>query len=423
MRFQRLLAIALLAAACGGGDDVGSAIDAARIDGPPGNPIDAPPAGGPDAAQFDCTPVTGTTIAMEDVAIVTDEGTPDGGYSWMSVLVTAPPGDRRLFVVARYGEIRIVKDGEMLATPFLDIDDIVVGGTSGDSEQGLLGLAFHPQYATNGRFYVYYTSARQNDAANPFNNVVAEYTVDPTNPDLANRASAKPLLTIPDPRDNHNGGMIDFGPDGKLWVGTGDGGKQGDPDGNAQNNSSLLGKILVLDVEDPTPEPVMWGKGLRNPWRWSFDPETGDLYVGDVGQGTTEEITVVASTATNVNFGWNRFEGDNTYPGQDPKGGNRAGITFPAVTHSQDEGWQAIAGGQVYRGSCFPDLVGWYFYTDYSKGELWKFRWVGGEAVDHARVLAANAFMDGPTSIHADAFGELYATDGNGQVKRIVVRP
>jgi glucose/arabinose dehydrogenase len=420
MRFQRLLAIALLAAACGGGGEVGSAIDAARIDGPPGNPIDAPPAGSPDAAQLDCTPVKGTTIGLETVIA-------ESAGLEMPLLVTAPPGDPRLFVIEQGGRIRIVKDGALLPDAFLDIDSLATGNPNGSDERGLLGLAFHPDYAKNGRFFVYYTSSNAN--------VVAEYRVSADNPDRADGNSARVVFPgIPDQQGNHNGGMIEFGPDGQLWIGTGDGGGQDDNEGhaeggNAQNDGSLHGKILRVDVDAKDAEPTIWAKGLRNPWRWTFDRETNNIYIADVGQIDWEEINVVSTDRAGYNFGWRRYEAERFTTENPGDSRDRTGLTFPVVAHphnaqgNQEGGWQSITGGQVYRGSCYPDLDGVYFYSDYEKGELWKFKWVNGQVTEHARALLNRDFVDGPTSIHADAFGELYVTDQNGEIKRIVARP
>jgi glucose/arabinose dehydrogenase len=418
MRFQRLVVIALLSAACGGGGNVGSSIDAALIDAPPGSQPDAPPVSVPDAAQARCTPVKGTTIALETVV-------PESAGLDMPLLVTAPPGDPRLFIVEQGGRVRIVKDGTLLPAAFLDVDDLASGDPNGSDERGLLGLAFHPDYARNGRLYVYYTSSNAN--------VVAEYRVSASNPDEADESSARVLFPgIPDDQSNHNGGMIEFGPDGQLWIGTGDGGGQNDNEGhgkigNAQNDDSLHGKILRFDVDAKDAEPTIWAKGLRNPWRWSFDRETNDIYIADVGQGEWEEINVVATDRSGYNFGWRRFEADRHHLDSD----SRTGLTFPAVTHPHDNqtnptregGWLSITGGQTYRGACFPDLDGIYFYSDYRKEELWKFKWVNGAVTEQARVFTRQQFVGGPTSIHADAFGELYVTDADNQISRIVVRP
>jgi glucose/arabinose dehydrogenase len=422
MRFQRFLAIALLSAGCGGGGSVGSAIDAAGIDGPPGSTIDAPPASGPDAGQFDCAPVKGTTIALETVI-------PESAGLEMPLLVTAPAGDPRLFIIEQGGRIRIVKDGALLPDAFLDIDNLATGNPNGSDERGLLGLAFHPDYASNGRFFVYYTSSNAN--------VVAEYRVSANDPDRADGDSARVLFPgIEDDQGNHNGGMIEFGPDGQLWIGTGDGGGQNDNEGhaeggNAQNDGSLHGKILRFDVDAEDAEPTIWAKGLRNPWRWSFDRATNDIYIADVGQGEWEEINVVATNRAGYNFGWRRYEAERFSTANPDDSSDRAGLTFPAVAHphnnqtnpTREGGWLSITGGQVYRGTCFPDLDGVYFYSDYRKEELWKFKWVNGQVTEHARVFTRQQFVGGPTSIHADAFGELYVTDADNQISRIVVRP
>ena len=401
-------------AACGGGGGGGNPEDAAIVDADPNAPDadptrpDAKPgpdAPTPDAAQANCTPVRGTKIAVELVATV-DGATP--------LLLTSPPGDPRLFVVQQDGKIAIVKDGEALGTAFLDITDKVNDETS---EQGLLGLAFHPDYRSNRKFYVYYTADGTQNLE--YDNVIEEYQASADNPDVAVKTSVKPVLRIPDPEWNHNGGMMEFGPDGQLWVATGDGGDGG---ARSQRDSDLLGKVLRIDVNAASPQATVWAKGLRNPWRWSFDAMTKELYIADVGQNTFEEVNVVASNATGLNFGWNPFEA-NTGPDN-----QRAGKTFPVVVHTQgradnDGEWEAIIGGGVYRGSCFPDIQGTYFYSDNNVGELWSFKWQGGRAEGDARVLANSAFVDNPTSLHADAFGELYVTGASGDIRRIIVTP
>jgi glucose/arabinose dehydrogenase len=390
---RSLAAIAVLVAACGD---------------------DASPA--PPAAT--CTPIAGSRVTVQTV-IGADRQAENLDAP---LLVTAPAGDPRLFVVERPGRIRIFADGVLQprAAPFLDVSDRI---TAGD-ERGLLGLAFHPGYASNGRFFVYYTTV---DEPTPGADVVAEFRVSASDANRADPTSERVLLSIPDRQNNHNGGMIEIGPDGQLWIGTGDEGGGGDdhgPIGNAQSSDSLHGKILRLDVDAEDPQPVIWARGLRNPWRWSFDTKTRDLYIGDVGQGEWEEIDVVpTSEGGGVNFGWRLFEGDRTYPDQGD-GGARDGMTFPAVVHgNRTDGWNSIIGGQVYRGACFPDLDGVYFYSDANKSELWSFRWQAGQVSEHQRVLARGDFVQAPTSIHSDGFGELYITDLNGQVSRIVAAP
>src|SRR4029077_10356842 len=250
--------------------------------------------------------------------------------------LTAPPGDARLFVVEKTGRIRLVKNGALLSTPFLDLHDRVSGG----AEQGLLGLAFDPAYGSNGRFVVNYTNLNGDTRISAFR-VSAD-------PDVADPATETVLLAIPQPFSNHNGGQVVFGPDGYLYAGLGDGGGAGDPDGNGQSLATLLGKLLRIDLNGGTPYAVppdnpfaatagpatrgeIWSFGLRNPWRFSFDRATHDLYIADVGQDTHEEVDVAAAPGDGrgLNFGWNRMEGAHCYPPSASESCDRTGLTLP----------------------------------------------------------------------------------------------
>ncbi|MGH8790882.1 MAG: PQQ-dependent sugar dehydrogenase [Telluria sp.] len=291
-----------------------------------------------------------------------------GGFS-APIFLTAPLGDSRLFVVERAGRIRIVHNGALVATPFLDIAAL----TTIDGERGLLSMAFDPNYGANGRFYVYYTDA--NGAI-----TIARYNVSAANPDIAD-ASGTVLLSIPHSTfSNHNGGQLAFGPDGMLYIGTGDGGGGGDPSGNAQNAGTLLGKMLRIDVSGasgyglPAGNPFVgqsgsrgeiWALGLRNPWRFSFD--AGLLYIADVGQDQREEVDVAPATSAGLNYGWNRTEGTACVGAA---GCDKTGLTMPVFEYSRDAGGCAIVGGYVYRGSANPALHGRYFYTDLCTGKL-----------------------------------------------------
>jgi len=375
----------------------------------------------PDAApDLRCVPSPGTTVSLREVATTTD----------LPLLATSPPDDPRLFIVERTGLIEIVDSG-VVPAPFLDLSNLVA--IAGD-EQGLLGLAFHPAYAANRRFFVYYTTSTHN--------VVAEYATLADDPDRADPASGRILLAIPDFAGNHNGGMIELGADGYLYVGTGDGGGGGDPMETAQNLDSLLGKILRIDVDQasggrpygiPADNPYAGGGGapevfmvgLRNPWRWSFDRGTGDIYIGDVGQDRIEEINVVAAaSAARSNFGWDDCEGHLDYEGT---GCAIAGPSrvLPAYEEIRPAGggtsdWTSVIGGQVYRGRCFPDLVGRYFFTDNNAGGLYSFVWTGGQATD-VRVHPGE-FPGGPTFIHEGPGGELYIGYSSGKTFQIVAR-
>jgi glucose/arabinose dehydrogenase len=276
--------------------------------------------------------------------------------------LTAPAGDPRLFIVEKTGRIRIVKNGAVVAAPFLDLSASV----SGSSEQGLLGLAFDPQYATSGRFYVDYTD-RNGDTR------IARFRVS-ADPDVADPASEEMLLTVPQPYSNHNGGQVAFGPDGDLYIGMGDGGSGGDPQGHGQNPNDLLGSLLRLDVSGPTGYGIpqdnpyaggggraeVFSIGLRNPWRFSFDRTNGDLYIADVGQNEREEVDVsTAGTGggRGLNYGWNRMEGTACYGASTC---DRSGLTLPVMDYTHADGC-SITGGYVYRGTALPNLAGTYF--------------------------------------------------------------
>ncbi len=338
--------------------------------------------------------------------------------------LTAPPGDPRLFIVEKGGAIRIVKDGGLLPTPFLNL----AGRVSTGNEQGLLGLAFDPAYATSGRFVVHYT-----DLAG--NTVVSLFHVSAGDADQADSTSETVVLTAEQPFANHNGGQILFGPGGMLYLGLGDGGSGGDPGGRGQSVADLLGGILRIDVGSGTgytvppdnpfigqagARPEIWSYGLRNPWRFTFDPAIGDLYVADVGQNAWEEVDVVPAAAgagRGANFGWNVTEGSHCYS---TSSCDRTGLVPPVLEYSHDEGC-SITGGFVYRGAAIPDLQGHYFYADYCRGWVRSFRFQDGQAVDQQQWSALAP--GGPIpSFGQDAAGELYILTAGGQVFRIVPR-
>ncbi len=345
-------------------------------------------------------------------AAVTDDVALDVVASGLSLAVdlAAPPGDDRLFVVEKAGRIRIIENGELLATPFLDITGPV---KSSGNEQGLLGLTFAADYAASGLFYVYYTA----DAGNG-DTVVAEYSVS-ANRNVADPASGRILFTTDQPYSNHNGGAVQIGPDGYLYVGLGDGGGGGDPGEHGQNKSTVLGSILRLDPATGEAAPgnpfigragadEIWIWGLRNPWRFSFDAATGDMYIGDVGQGSIEEVDVVPAGIGGLNMGWDAYEGNRCFEGPcDP-----AGLTFPVHQYSHRAGGAcggSITGGYVYRGNELPWLRGHYFYADWCHGDLKSFRRnAAGDAVQHinwSQRLGAPGFI---TSFGVDGRGELY---------------
>ncbi len=360
---------------------------------------------------------TGATLGLQPVI---------SGLS-SPVYLTAPPGDStRLFIVEKTGKIRIVRNGVLLPAAFLDLTDSVTTGT----EQGLLGLAFYPDYATSGRLIVSYTNPHGAEAGGT--SVIARYQVS-ASADLADAASGTTLLSVSQPYTNHNGGMIAFGPDGYLYVGLGDGGGGGDPLPTGQDRGDLLGSILRLDVSGaggytiPPGNPYatstvfrkeLWSYGLRNPWRFSFDRQSGDFYIADVGQNAHEEVDVTPATSTGgENYGWNITEGFSCYNAPTC---DQTGITPPVLDYDHGQGC-SVTGGYVYRGAAIPALQGHYLYADYCGGWVRSFRWQNGQAIDQQDrpALAPGSLI---TSFGQDAAGELYILQQSGEVFRIVLR-
>ncbi|MBA4371034.1 MAG: glucose dehydrogenase [Coriobacteriaceae bacterium] len=330
-----------------------------------------------------------------------------GGLDQPVFVTHAGDGSGRLFVVEKTGRIRILRDGKVEPKPFLDIS----GQVSDGSEQGLLGLAFSPTFEADGYFYVDYTD-RDGDT------VVARYHAAG---DAADRSRPKALLTIDQPYANHNGGMIAFGPDGMLYVGMGDGGSAGDPQGHAQNPKSLLGKLLRIDVSAAKPTPEVAALGLRNPWRFSFDRETGEVWIGDVGQGDWEEIDYMpAGDAQVTNFGWNRFEGSRAYRADSKQ---TEGFEMPVAEYGHDLG-RSVTGGYVYRGTELPVLDGMYLYADFVSGRVWGLRWPqpprSSSPAPDVRQLADTDLLI--ASFGEDEAGVLYLCDLNGAVYRVEAR-
>ena len=341
-------------------------------------------------------------------------------------------GDERLFVLEQSGRIRIIENGRLLSTPFLDISDIIESG----GEQGLLGIAFHPDYVRAdapgaGWFWLNYTD-RNGDT------VVSRYRVQADHRNRADAGSARILFKISQPYANHNGGQLQFGPpEGReskryLYIGMGDGGLAGDPHNNAQNDASALGKMLRLDPslepnpalvayqipeENPKadadyPQNIIWAKGLRNPWRFSFDRATGDLYIADVGQNRWEEINMTPlGTPGGVNYGWPILEGDHCF--KPPLACQRKGLTRPVFEYASGGGRCAVIGGYVYRGRRLKELAGTYIYADYCSGEVF-----GLEQVEPGR-WQGRMLLDTdsrPTSFGEGNDGELYLVTGDGAV-------
>ena len=337
------------------------------------------------------------------------------------VHLSAPPSDPRLFVVEQPGRIRIVDPGGIpRATPFLDIADRV----RCCGERGLLSVAFHPAYSSNGWFYVNYTDAEGDTR-------IERYTVS-SDADVAERASAKLILELEQPFSNHNGGLNVFGPDGMLYIGLGDGGGAGDPQGHGQNRATLLGSILRLDVDggDPYRIPAdnpfvttpgargeIWAYGLRNPWRFAFDRNEGQLYIADVGQDQWEEVNRVSAGQGGVNYGWNVMEGAHCFGAV---GCQTASLTLPVMEYAHGEGC-SITGGHVYRGSAIPDVVGDYFFADYCGGWIRSLRLESGGAVE-VRDWDLGA-LGQITSFGEDAARELYVLTETGRLYRLAPRP
>ncbi|MBI4539686.1 MAG: PQQ-dependent sugar dehydrogenase [Gemmatimonadetes bacterium] len=334
------------------------------------------------------------------------------------VHLTAPASDRRLFVVEQAGRIRIIEpDGRVLAAPFLDLRDRVRSG----GERGLLSLAFHPNYAANGQFYVNYTDLEGDTR-------VERYFVS-RDPNLADPGSAKLILHVDQPFANHNGGLVVFGPDGMLYIGMGDGGSAGDPLGHGQNRGTLLGALLRIDVNRGDPYAVppdnpfvgmagargeIWAIGLRNPWRFTFDREAGLLYIADVGQNLWEEVNVVSASRAGLNFGWSIMEGAHCFvaPACD-----RTGLVLPVLEYGHDDGC-SVTGGHVYHGARIPAVVGHYFYGDWCGGWIRSFRHRDGAASEIRRWEVGD--VGRITSFGEDAQRELYVLSSSGRVYRLV---
>ena len=322
----------------------------------------------------------------------------------------------RLYVVEQGGRIRVVRNGQLQAAAFLDVSDRISTG----GERGLLGLAFHPRFAQNRRFFVNYTDPAGDTR-------IAELTA--SSPDEAGASTERTLLRVPQPFSNHNGGGLAFGTDGYLYAGLGDGGSGGDPLGNGQRLDTHLGKMLRIDVDAGSPYavpadnpfraragalPEIWAYGLRNPFRFSFDRVTGELYVGDVGQGSVEEIDVAAARAGGQNYGWNVTEGSSCYS---PRTGcDKTGITGPVFEYDHSQGC-SVTGGVVYRGCRMPGLAGTYFFGDFCRGAVRSFRFSAGQATD-----VRSWSLSGPgavSSFGVDADGEVYVVDYAGAVYRL----
>jgi glucose/arabinose dehydrogenase len=337
-------------------------------------------------------------------------------------LQNAADGSGRLFVVEQQGQIRIVSNNSLVPTPFLDITSLVDFG----GEKGLLGLAFHPAYTQNRRFFVNYDRV----VSGQMQTVIAEFQTSASNPNQADPNSQRILFTVNQPFPNHKGGQLAFGPDGFLYIGLGDGGSAGDPLGNAQNRQVLLGKMLRIDVDHTSPglqyaipsdNPFLngvdrgevWAYGLRNPWRFSFDVPSGRLFVADVGQDKFEEIDILQKGG---NFGWNIMEGLHCF--KPSSGCNMTGLILPITEYDHSQG-DAVIGGYVYRGPAIPRLSGTYLFSDFESGTIWGLtenstgQWTRSQLIAGGRNIS---------SFGRDEAGELYVLDYSGSLLRITAQ-
>lgn len=334
--------------------------------------------------------------------------------------VDANDGTGRFFIVEQGGLVRIWTDGAVSDAPLLDISDRLSRG----NEQGLLSIALHPKFPENQQCFIDYTDQDGNTQ-------IERWRISGHDPNTADPGSAETILTVEQPFPNHNGGLLLFGPDDKLYIGLGDGGSQGDPNGNGQNLGTLLATILRIDIDSaddglayaiPPDNPFVsqqgargeiWAYGLRNPWRFSFDRETGDCFIGDVGQDTYEEISFAPAGASGVDFGWSVLEADSCYRAD---GCDQTGLTPPIFSYTHAEGGCSVTGGNVYRGKASPSLRGVYLCADYCTGYLWGL----GRGADGGWLASAPVETGlNPSSFAEDASGELSLVDLNGTIYRI----
>ena len=353
-------------------------------------------------------------LALETVA----DGLSDAVY-----LTHAPFDSSRLFIVQQGGVVRVLQDDTLLTDPFLDISGSVRSG----GEQGLLSLAFDPDYAQSGEFYLDYTDTNGDTR-------VERRRVSDADPNVADPAFAELVLLVdqPDQYTNHNGGLVKFGPDGMLYVGLGDGGGGGDPLENGQDSTTLLGSLLRIKVDgettyaipsdnplvnDSAAAPEIWDYGLRNPWRFSFDRATGDLYIADVGQNAWEEVNFEPPGIGGLNYGWNIMEGKHCFQATTC---DQSGLTLPVLEYANDANTCSVTGGYVYRGARIPDLQGHYFYADFCSGFVRSFRYEGGQVTEETDWTSQLSTGGQVSSFGEDAAGELYIVTLSGSVYRIV---
>ena len=380
------LALVLVLGACGGdGDEDGE--DAAPTTTAPTTTAEPAPEPPPE-------PPEEPPLALEEVA---------SGLESPVHVAAAPGEDGRLYVVEQAGRIVVLEGGGPAGQVFLDIrGDVASGG-----ERGLLSVAFHPDYAENGRLFVDYTNANGDTRVVEYRANEARTAVEP--------GTARELLAVDQPYSNHNGGQLAFGPDGLLYVGMGDGGAGGDPESRAQNLGDRLGKLLRIDVDEEGADWQVAAYGLRNPWRFSFDRETGDLHLADVGQDAREEVNAVEwPLGALLNFGWPAFEGDRRFDDRPLTQEGR--LVDPILTYGR-EGGCSVTGGFAYRGAAMPGLAGRAFYGDYCSGIVWSYRFAGGRAREARR---EDFEVPGLTSFGEDNAGELYLVSHEGTIFRLV---
>lgn len=330
-------------------------------------------------------------------------------------------GTGRFFVIQQTGSIRVGSNGALLATPFLDISSRV----HFSGEMGLLGLAFHPQFTQNHKFYIHYDRL----LGSQIQSVIAEYQISAADANQADPGSERILLTVNQPFGNHKGGQIAFGPDGFLYIGLGDGGSENDPQGNGQNLQTLLAKMLRIDVDHTSSGlqyaipadnpfaaggglPEIWAYGLRNPWRFSFERGTGRLFAGDVGQNKYEEIDILQSGG---NFGWNVMEGMHCF--NPPTGCNMTGLILPIAEYDHTEG-DAVMGGYVYKGTAIPNLPGAYIFSDFGSGTIWALTESSGTWT-RTKLLSSGRSV---SSFGQDVAGEIYVVDYSGNILKLAVQ-
>ncbi len=375
---------------------------------PTGSSTPSDPASSPTPPQgaFDPDRVA---LSVEQVA---------SGYPPLTLLTNAGDGSGRIFLVQQRGVVVTIDAAGVETGQFMDISERIRSG----GEQGLLGLAFHPDFESNGRLFVNYTNRGGDTIVSEFG-LGADGNVDP--------ATERSLLEVSQPYPNHNGGMIAFGPDGYFYIATGDGGSGGDPLNAGQNLNTMLGKMLRIDVDSGDPYAIpqdnpfadggglgeIWSYGLRNPWRFSFDRATGGMFIGDVGQNAREEIDVEPAGEGGRNYGWRIMEADRCYENANC---NRRDLTPPAVAYGRDSGSCSVTGGYVYRGAQFPSLFGAYVFSDYCSGVLWAFDAESALSSGRARLAELGQSGVSPSSFGEDEAGEIYLVGHGGAVYRLI---